>query len=84
METGTEVEAAVGRRVMDTIRRVNAKRQAATTARREVITAIWRTWPPPRRPTARQVRDCWIALAPDLPPPSVRFIQEQLQGLRAA
>ncbi len=76
------VESSVGRKVLASLRRVNAERGAAKAARRHVVAAICASWPGPRQPTARQIRECWIALAPDIPPPSVRSLNEHMAALR--
>jgi hypothetical protein len=83
MDTMIEsVEVVVGRKVLAAFRRANAERQAAKAARRDVIAELSKGWPGGRRPTAKQIRECWIALAPDIPPPSERSIHEHLAAIR--
>jgi hypothetical protein len=78
----TTVESTVGRKVLENLQRMNAERQAAKAARRDVIAELSKGWPGGRRPTAKQIRECWIALAPDISPPSERSIYEHLAAIR--
>jgi hypothetical protein len=78
----TTVEAAVGRKVLENLQRINAERQAVKAATREAIADLSTGWPGGKWPTARQVRDLWIAGAPDIPAPSERSIREHLAAIR--
>jgi hypothetical protein len=79
---GESLEAALGRKVLASIERINTERRVAKAERRAVIAAIRQSWRGVRYPTARQVRDRWVELAPDIRPPSLRSTQEHLKALR--
>jgi hypothetical protein len=70
----------------EALRRINGERTEGKAARRAVIDAITKTWDGPKwgryRMRARHVRDRWKELAPDIPPPSLRSLQEHLRALR--
>jgi hypothetical protein len=80
--TAFDTELAAARKVLENLQRINAERQAVKAATREVIADLSTGWPGGKWPTARQIRELWIAGAPDIPAPSERSIREHLAAIR--
>jgi hypothetical protein len=76
-------ETTIGRKVLAAISQINNDRRAAKAKRLAVIAAIRQSFRGAYVPSARQIRERWMELAPPgIPTPSLRSVQEHLRALR--